>query len=126
MQLNWTYACVYRYIDIFSFLSPLDFDDDDSASVSTDEGQRSAASSPTPSSSSSSSKRKKKQPKTGGMLRVQELKAEARRGKKEKGLEKEEGKRGSKRLKVLNYFILFFIINNTSLSLSFSLSLSLL
>lgn len=88
----------YNTCICFFHFSLLDFDDDDSASVSTDEGQRSGTSSPAP--SSSSSKRKKKQSKTTGTLRVQELKAEARRGKKEKGSDKEDGKRGGKRLKV--------------------------
>lgn len=71
----------------------LDFDDDDSASVSADDSRRSGTASP----ASSSKRKKKQQQKTTGTLRVQELKAEARRSKREKG-EKEETKKGKRKV----------------------------
>lgn len=71
--------------------------------MSADDGHRSASSSPGPASSSSAKRKKKAQRSiaAAGTLRVQELKAEARRGgKKEKG-EKDEIKKGKKKVSPL-------------------------
>jgi histone-lysine N-methyltransferase MLL5 len=63
-------------------------DGDDDGSVSADDGRSSGTGSPTPSG------RKKKRQKPAGTLRVQELKAEARKNKREK----EDVKKGKKKV----------------------------
>lgn len=78
-----------------------DFDDDDSGSMSTDDGRRSLTHSPNPHAVIKKNKRPRlhsnqhQQSQQRPSTRVQELKAEARRSKREK----EEGKKVKKKVR---------------------------
>ena len=84
---------IFSSISDFWFLLFVDFDEDESA----DDKRRSGSSSPNPHAPIKRRKKQAHRTSSGGSMRVQELKAEARRTRKEKG-DKEEGRRGKKKV----------------------------